>query len=94
MRVSAWKGATYGIRVGKQNAKKYFQRNWKSIEVEIDGEVHEFSLSDTFWGTCPELRGVVIERWLRKNGLLPWTKGKPPHFTLAPLAGKRFKLSF
>ncbi len=93
MKATGWKGSTYGIRVGKQNAEHYFDRRWKTIEVEIAGHFHSFSLADTFWTTCPEFRGVVIGQWLDDNGLIPWPKGKPPQVELTPLGGNRFRLS-
>ncbi len=92
MKVSAWKGGTYGIRVGHQNAEKFF-KGLRTIEVQIDGHFEVFKLSDTFWTTCPEFRGVAIARWLKKNGLAHWPKGRPPRFELTPLGGNRFRLT-
>lgn len=42
---SAWKGGTFGVRVGNTNAKKYFRKRWTSIEVTIEGKTHAFNLS-------------------------------------------------
>ena len=44
MIATGWKGGTYGIRVGTANAKTYFDRNWQSIHVEIDGTFYPFTL--------------------------------------------------
>lgn len=93
MLVRAWKGATYGIRVGKLNAERYFKRNWTNIEVEINGRFYLFNLSSTFWTTCPEFRGGPIPNWLRSQGLIPWPKGNPPKFELIPLKDNKFRLS-
>ena len=93
MIVSAWKGATYGIRVGSINARKYFNQDWETIEVEIDRKFYTFNLSSTFWMTCPEFRGGPIPNWLKKQSLIPWPKGKPPRFELAPLKGNKFRLN-
>lgn len=38
MIVSAWKGGTLGIRVGMQNACKFFDRSSKSVMIDIDGD--------------------------------------------------------
>ena len=92
MIVSAWLGGTYGIRVGKENAQKWFSKEWANIEVEIDGHFHTFSLTPTFWTTCPEFRGGIIHRWLEKQGLLSWPKRNPPKFELIPLDGNKFRL--
>lgn len=93
MKVSAWKGATYGIRVGKDNAQRFFSQSYPIIEVDIDGKVHSFRLRDTFWTTCPEFRGKAIEEWLRKNGLIPWARGEPPELRLIELGQNQFQLS-
>jgi len=93
MTATAWKSATYGVRVGASNAAKFFKREWKSIQVEIDGEFHEFRLPDTFWTTCPEFRGNVVKKWLLRHGLAPWPYKKPPRLEVVPLGGNRFRLS-
>lgn len=93
MEAKAWRGGTCGIRVGRQNAEKYFRRTWRNIEVDINGRFHSFKLSGTFWTTCPEVRGTVIEDWFKEQGLSPWPKGQPPNVELTPLGGNRFRLS-
>ncbi len=92
MKATGWKGGTYGIRVGKENAMKYFDKTWSSIEVEIDGEFFSFNLSEKFWTTYPEFRGAVIGKWFNKNGLAPWPYGKTPQVELVPLEQNRFRL--
>jgi hypothetical protein len=92
MTCSAWKGGTFGIRVGKANVHKYFQKNWSSIVVIIDGRTHLFNLSKTFWNNCPEIRSNAIGVWLHKHGLDCWPKGKPPKVKLMRLSSNKFKL--
>jgi len=92
MRVSAWKGGTYGIYVGKANAAKYFKKKWNNVLVVIDGSFYCFILSRTFWKKCPEIRGRPIGDWLSRNGNASWQKGHPPKFDLRPLGGRRFEL--
>jgi hypothetical protein len=93
MEAKARRGGTYGIRVGKENAERYFSKKWANIEVDIDGQFHSFGLSETFWKDCPEFRGAVIKHWLSKRALSPWPKGQPPKVELTPLGGNRFRLS-
>ena len=69
MKVSVWKGGTYGIRVGHKNVHAYFKKSWKKIEVKIDSKFYIFSLSNTFWTTCPEFRGYPLPNWLKKKSL-------------------------
>jgi hypothetical protein len=97
MIVKAWRAATYGIRVGKPNARNYFRQHWDHIEVEIDGEFYSFKLSPTFWTTCPEIRGGPIPSWLGSQGLIPlpiipWPERNPPEFELIPLGDNKFRL--
>lgn len=95
MRVSAWHNGsgTYGIRVGKANRDRFFESGWNSIEVEIEGDVHQFPLSDGFWRNCPEIRDPIIRDWLRQHFGLDWTKFHPPRFELIPQGGNRFRLT-
>ena len=92
MIVSAWQGGTYGIRVGKENAQKWFQKDWTNIEVEIDGRKYKFDLSPAFWTTCPVFTGGPIPRWLEMHGHLSWPKRNPPKFELIVIEGNRFRL--
>lgn len=92
MIVSAWYGGTYGIRVGIDNARRFFDKSWAHIEVEIEGVFYRFNLSQTFWSTCPEFRGGPIPNWLKSQGLVPWPRGNPPKFELNPLGNNRFRL--
>jgi hypothetical protein len=98
MHASAWSNGrgTYGIRVGFPNRDEFFREYWTDIEVEIEGVVHQFGLSDGFWHHCPEFRDKgtpVIREWLRRNRTLEWPKGKPPQVQLTPLDANRFRLA-
>lgn len=93
MRGKVWKGGTFGIRVGKANARQFFDINQPVVEVEIGGEWVRFLLSKTFSTTCPEIRGKSIGSWLRIRGLHSWIPWHPPEVELTPLGNNRFKLS-
>lgn len=93
MRVTSWRGGTLGIRVGKANANKFFDRRRPMAEVEMDGKWVRFSLSETFWTTCPEIRGASICQWLRARALDTWMHGHPPEVELRPLGENCFRLS-
>jgi hypothetical protein len=93
MRAKAWRGGVLGIRVGKANAIKFFDKNSPIAEVDIDGTYFPFALSETFWTTCPEIRGASIGQWLRTRGLDVWLYRHPPEVELIPLGKNRFKLS-
>ena len=92
MRVTAWKGGAYGVRVGTSNADRYFSKSWEFVDVELDGDFHRVTLSGKFWDTCPELRGSAFGKWFGRRGLNAWPKGKPPSLELIPMEGNRFRL--
>jgi hypothetical protein len=94
MTVTAWSsgGGTYGIRVGKRNRDAVFNASWESIEVEIDGALHTFTLTPGFWRCCPEFRSPVIREWLRRHNKLTWENRHPPQFNLEIIGKRRFRL--
>lgn len=101
MQVKAWRNGkagtatTYGLKVGHLNREEFFDHAWAGIEVELDGEFHDFELSRGFWHLCPEIRDKrrpLIKDWLRRHRTLPWPKGEPPSAELIPLGGNRFRL--
>jgi hypothetical protein len=91
MKVTAWRGATFGIRFGP-NARAQIKRDWRSIGVKIDGTVHLFKLTSTFWTTCPEIRGNAIGHFLLSRDLAPWRKGHPPVLELITIGDALFEL--
>ena len=84
MQATAWKGATFGVRVGSRNAHRYFDKQWEFVDVDLDGKHHRIRLSDSFWARCPELRSVAFGDWFLLHGLRPWPKGKPSRLQLIP----------
>lgn len=101
MKASAWKSGKFGARtriafglsIGKRNVAKYFDRSSTAVVLELDRRPVKVTVTRTFWGSCPELRSKAIGDWLAGQGIVPWSKGKPPKFELTPLGGNRFRLS-
>ena len=103
MIVSAWNtgtqsrnGSGYGFKVKNADRELYFQKEWTSIILEIDDEAQPVEIvldPDKFWSDSGhEIVSPVIGKWLRKNGLAPWTRGNPPTFAVEPLKDNRFKV--
>jgi len=97
MLVSAWRGgrgSVYGLRILGNGRSLYFRREWESVTVLFPDEEApvEVTVTASFWLGCPELRSPRIREFYRRNGLLPWPKGRPPHFDLEPLGGGWFGL--
>ncbi len=97
MQVTGWKssreGGTLGLRVGKENAKRFFPRNWHSVRVELDGQQVTIPITRTFWSSCPELRSPFIKAFLERHGQARWRRGSPPKMQLLPSLGDAFVVS-
>jgi len=109
MLASAWKKygksetdteCGFGLNLGKQNRKLFFE-GLESVQVEMDGVTHSFSLTrrESFLTTCPKLRdkdedseGTPIRDWLEKHRNVTWTKGRPPTAVVVPVGKGRLRL--
>jgi hypothetical protein len=85
---------TYGIRVGV-NDRRFFDRSWTTIFVEMDGRRHSFKITPCFWKRGLEIRDSgthTIRNWLKRHRTLTWEKGAPPRMTLVSLGDGKFRL--
>jgi len=81
----------YGIKFVARDRDRYFQTEWDSIVLDLDGgESTTVALAPSFWRSCPELRSAVIGQWLIDQGVAPWSSGSPPGVVVHHLAGSRF----
>lgn len=103
MIVTAWNngrhcqsGAGYGLKIASEDRDKYFDRNWPSVFVQIEGTNEEIEVNihkKSFWTKiCRELVSKEIGLWLRQTKLAPWPKGNLPQLVLLPLEGSHFRL--
>lgn len=93
MGATTWKGGnSYGIRVGKENANRYFKKEWTDVKVKMGEKYYTFKLSETFWTTCPEIRGEPIKSWLQERGIHRWDENQPYILELVKVGYKKFKL--
>lgn len=97
MLASAWTNGrnTYGIRVSKHQRDLHFDMSQSTVDVEVDGIVHTFRLTRSFWENCPEIRDAgkpILQRWLNNQGLLGWPPYSPSRVKLISLAVNRFRL--
>ena len=101
MRVVGWiygspnneSGAGYGIRISRDDRERYFDREWKAVTVDLDGQEEvAVNLSPSFWRSCIELRSKKIGAWMRREGLAPWPTGEPPELELQAQGEARFAL--
>jgi hypothetical protein len=98
--VSGWKSGKFvprrsvalGIRVGLENVERFFDKDWDVVLIKTESVTIPVKITRTFWTTCPELRSPAIGIWMRKKGLPPWPKGRPPEMRLTPIGSNRFQL--
>jgi hypothetical protein len=104
MIVTAWKngtptpsGAGYGVKLAADDRDRYFQRDWDTIELELEGYAHVVKVNVaklSFWNsTCRELIHSEIGRWLIDNGLGCWQMRQPPKLSLKFIGGNHFRLT-
>jgi hypothetical protein len=103
MIVTAWNngtpspsGAGYGVKLAADDRDRYFQRDWETIELELEGYAHVVKVNvakPSFWNSkCRELIHSEIGRWLIEHGLNSWGWGNPPKLSLKFIGGNRFRL--
>jgi len=86
-------GAGYGIRMSRRDRDEYFDPEWSSVTIELEGMGEtEANVRPSFWHRCTELRKAKIGKWLLERGLAPWPRGKPPRVELVPAGERRFRL--
>ncbi|MFQ5802813.1 MAG: hypothetical protein ACE5JQ_07980 [Candidatus Methylomirabilales bacterium] len=98
--VTAWKNGPhgpdtlYGLRIREPDRARYFRRRWQTVHLRLPGGhgVAAVALSPSFWRSCPELRSERIGEWLRTTGAAPWSRGRPPRYTLRPAGEDRFSV--
>ncbi len=101
MIVTAWNngahhdtGAGYGLKVGTEDRKTYFIKEWESVLLELEGRFDPVAVGirkTSFWSpACGELISKSIGQWLRENGKAPWTSGHPPKLIMEPITGNSF----
>jgi len=103
MQVTAWNngkhhatGAGYGLKIGKDDRDRFFQKSWGSVLITLPGVGKEVELNInkvSFWNdSCRELISKDIGRWLIGRNYAPWPLGQPPSFNLHKKQGNHFEL--
>lgn len=96
MKVTAWKGGSYGLKIKIEDRDNFFQRNWKYVNLKLPNDLDAFAVNvdkKSFWNkTCHELIHKNIGAWLKDSGLAPWKKGHPPKFEMICDGANNFRL--
>ena len=99
--VSGWKNGKFdnrkpvaiGISVGRENANRFFDRQWDVVVIQMDRKTIPVRITKGFWSKCPELRHPAIADWMKRKGFVPWHRGNPPKMFLIHVGGNQFRLS-
>lgn len=88
---------SYGLRIRRPDRNKFFKREWKTVKLSLSGHPGfiEVNIKDSFWGRCSELINKEIKRWLLEllnKGLVTWTRGMPPKFSINTISGGYFSV--
>ena len=74
--VSTWRaGECYGIWIPKEFIENF--KGFKEVTIYIGNDKVTRPLRQTFWSTCPEIRGKVFRKFFQEHGLLDWERDKP-----------------
>ena len=104
MKVTAWNngkhdlnGAGYGLKIDAIDRDKYFNKEWKEVILELEGEKDVVVANvdkRSFWDSnCRELINIKIGQWLINNKKVPWRKGHPPKMNMEQIGeNNRFKV--
>jgi len=55
----------FGLRVGAANARRYFPRTMRAVELQLDGLRIECRLAANFWNGQPEIFDPRLCEWLK-----------------------------
>lgn len=87
---------SYGLRIKRPDRNRFFKRKWKTVNLSLSGHSGPIEVNidkDSFWGKCAgELINKEIKRWLFDKGLVTWTKGMPPKFSMNTISEGYFSV--
>lgn len=84
-------GEVSGLRVGLQNVRRYFPRDIKQIELQLDHLRIECGLEPNFWRSQPVIHDPRLSLWLKSKNHEKQCRAPMP-FTMIPSGANSFKL--
>jgi len=89
-------GAGYGIKIKMQDREQFFNRNWKTVILHLDGyskSVDSNVAKKSFWTkTCGELIRKDIGIWLLQNNCAVGTLGWLFEVRMTIIGEREFKI--
>lgn len=80
------------LRVGQSNVRRYFPKNIKQIELQLDHLRIECGLTPDFWRSEPEINDPRLRLWLESKNHSEKTWGASIPFAMIPSGERSFKL--
>lgn len=91
-------GTGYGLKISTADRDRHFSKDWRTVLLHLEGRVETIEVNvgkASFWnGSCRELIGAEIGRWLLAAGKAPWPKGQPPRVMLTAYGERVFCVRF
>jgi len=81
-----------GLHVGQSNVRRYFPRNIKEIELQLDHLRIECGLTPDFWRSEPEIHDPRLRLWLESKNHTGKACRRSIPFTMIPSGERSFKL--
>lgn len=81
-----------GLRVGHSNVRRYFPRNVRQIELQLDHLRIECGLTPDFWRSAPEIHDPRLRLWLESKNHTERSCRTSIPFTMIPSGEHSFKL--
>lgn len=81
-----------GLRVGQLNVRRYFPRNIKEIELQLDHLRIECGLAPDFWRSVPEIHDPRLRLWLESKNHADKACRTSIPFVMIPSGEHSFKL--
>jgi hypothetical protein len=81
-----------GLHVGLQNVRRYFPKNVKQVELQLDHLRIECGLQPNFWRSQPEIRDPRLSLWLKSKNHTQMVCRTPVPFAMIPAGVNSFKL--
>ncbi|HUA98715.1 MAG TPA: hypothetical protein VMA34_10340 [Terracidiphilus sp.] len=81
-----------GLHVGHSNVRRYFPKNVKTVELQLDHLRIECGLSPDFWRAEPEIHDPRLRLWLQSKNHTQRSCRTSIPFSLVPSGENSFKL--
>lgn len=85
-------GEVTGLHVGARNVRRYFPRDVRVIELELDGLQIQCGLSPGFWNGQPEIHDPRLCEWLDFKVVHRMGERKQVKLAMTPAGKSVFRL--